>query len=145
MLVTVSPGFNSCTVRTRIPLSFHVHPMVVRSDRIQIMSFQNYEIVKIHNFMCCRNVSHETLCCPLFVSVSFVATVSQGDPWSSTQEPPCCVWLGSQENPSSQPPLLAALRSGTVSAQPDCCSGDQLKHMLQTVYFNPPCRKLDSS
>ncbi len=40
--------------------------------------------------------------------------------------------FGSWENPSSQLPLLAALRSEAASAQLDSCSGVKLKCTLQT-------------
>ncbi len=44
--------------------------------------------------------------------------------------PKCCVRFRSQDNPSSQLPLLAAPWLEAVSAQPDCRSGVKLKHTL---------------
>ncbi len=44
----------------------------------------------------------------------------------------CCVRFGYRENPSSQPLLLAALRSEAALAQLDCCSGVRLRRMLET-------------
>ena len=58
--------------------------------------------------------------------------------------PKCCVWFRSRENPSSQPPLLAAPWLEAVSAQPDCCSGVKLKPMLYKCFFLS-CPKLSSS
>ncbi len=45
--------------------------------------------------------------------------------------------FGSRENPSSQPPLLAAPWLVAVSAQPDCCSGVKLKCTLHKRLFKP--------
>ena len=81
--------------------------------------------------------------CPCLFLILFVTTVSQGDPWSSTWEPPCCVWLGFPGSPCSQPLLLAAPRLEAVLAWLDCRSGARLKCMLQT--FIQTCLKLSSS
>ncbi len=56
----------------------------------------------------------------------------------------CCVRFGSQENPSSQPLLLAALRSEAASAWPDCHSGVKLKRTLYKCLLHS-CLKLSSS
>ncbi len=81
--------------------------------------------------------------CPWSFPISFVATVSQGDPWSSTWEPPCCVRVGSRWFPSSQPPLFAAPQYQAASVWPSCRSGVRLKRTLQT--FIQTCLKLSSS
>ncbi len=81
--------------------------------------------------------------CPWSFQILFVATVSQGDPWSSTREPPCCVRVGSRWFPSTQPPLFAAPWYQAASAQPGCRSGVKLKRTLQT--FIQTCLKLSSS
>ncbi len=52
--------------------------------------------------------------------------------WSNHTYVECCVRFGSQENPSSQPPLHVAPQSGAASAQLDCHSGVRLKCILQT-------------
>ncbi len=57
--------------------------------------------------------------------------------WAQVSQIGCCVWFGSQENPSSQPPLLAALQSEAVSAWPDCHSGVKLKRTLSNIYYIP--------
>ena len=58
--------------------------------------------------------------------------------------PKCCVRFGSQENLSSQLPLLVAPQSEAVSAQPDCRSGVKLKCMLYKCLLHS-CPKLSSS
>ncbi len=77
------------------------------------------------------------LVCLWLFPISFVATVSQGDPWSSTREPPCCVWVGSQWFPSTQPPPCAAPRYGAASAQPDCRSGANSSIHFKCLLLSP--------
>ena len=67
----------------------------------------NHENTQLHVLK--KRFPWDCVICPCLFPISFVVTVSQDDPWSSTREPPCCVQFGSRENPSSQPLLLVAL------------------------------------